>query len=281
MKTIRYGSRGEIVNFLQQMLVNIGYSLDTSSFFGKNVDFAVKEFQRDNSLVVDGIVGPKTWSKLIAANDSFFQYNDKFLSEKDLIDFANKLGLELAVVKAVNEVESSGKGFLANGKPKILFEGHVFWRELKKRGIDPKSIWKEEFKDVLYEKWERKYYKGGAEEYDRLCKAADISTQPGVKEAAYCSASWGSFQIMGYHYKMLGYKSIEEFVEKMNRHERDHLDAFGRFISVVSCRGKKLVEWLKEKDWANFAYGYNGSGYKQNRYDEKLKAAYDRYSVKK
>ena len=44
----------------------------------------------------------------------------------------------------------------------------------------------------------------------------------------------------------------------MNQHERDHLDAFGRFISVVSSHGKKLVEWLKEKEWANFAYGYSG-----------------------
>lgn len=279
MKTIRYGSRGESVNFLQQMLVNIGYNIDTTSFFGKNVDFAVKEFQRENSLVIDGIVGPKTWSKLIAANDNFFKYNDKFLSERDLIGFASQLGLELAVVKAVNEVESSGKGFLTDGRPKILFEGHVFWRELKKRGKDPKSLWKEEFKDVLYEKWERKYYKDGTGEYDRLEKAIRISNQPGVKEAAYCSASWGSFQIMGYHYSMLGYKSIEEFVEKMNHHERDHLEAFGRFISVTSSRGKKLAERLKEKNWANFAFGYNGSGYKQNRYDEKLKTACDRYSI--
>ena len=279
MKTIRYGSQGENVYFLVQMLINSGYNLQASNYFGKGVDLAVKDFQLKNSLVVDGIVGQKTWSKIIAANNDIFQYNNKFLSEKDLIDFANQLGLELAVVKAVNEVESSGKGFLTNGRSKILFEGHVFWRELAKRGIDPKALLNDNIKDVLYKTWERKYYKGGAAEYDRLEKAARISTLPGVKEAAYCSASWGAFQIMGYHYKMLGYISIDDFVEKMNRNERDHLEAFGKFISVVSFRGKSLVEWLKEKNWANFAHGYNGSGYKQNRYDEKLKSAYNKYSL--
>lgn len=278
MKTIRFGSRGKDVHFLQQLLRGSGYNVQLSNYFGKELDSAVRNFQLKNSLVVDGIVGAKTWSKLIAANKEFLQYNDKFLSEKDLIDFSSQYSLELAVVKAVNEVESSGKGFLLDGRPKILFEGHVFWRELKKRGIDPKSILKEEFKDVLYERWERKYYKGGIGEYDRLEKATRISNLPGVKEAAYCSASWGAFQIMGYHNKMLGYKSIEEFVEKMKIHERNHLDAFGRFISTVSSNGKKLVDWLRIKKWDRFAYGYNGSGYEQNMYDRKLKTAYEKYS---
>jgi hypothetical protein len=61
------------------------------------------------------------------------------------------LGVEPEVVMAVAEVESSGDGFLPTGEPKILFEPHIFWRELKKRGIDPKTITGVE--DILYEKW--------------------------------------------------------------------------------------------------------------------------------
>lgn len=279
MRTLRYRSRGEEVNFLEQILNRMGYQLVVSNFFGQDTDLAVKDFQLKNQLVVDGIVGLKTWAKLIAADKDIFKVNDKFLSEKDLIDFAAHLALELAAVKAVNEVESSGKGFLAEGRPRILFEGHVFWRELKKRNLDPKTLWAVDFENVLYEKWTRKYYQGGAAEYDRLEKAARISSLPGVKEAAYCSASWGAFQIMGFHYKNLGYFSIDNFVERMNLHEREHLAAFGRFISSTSFSGKKLVDWLREKNWANFAHGYNGSGYKKNKYDLKLKSAYEKYSI--
>lgn len=279
MNTLRYRSRGEEVNFLEQILYRMGYPLVVSNFFGKDTDLAVKDFQLKNNLVVDGIVGLKTWAKLINADKDIFKLNDKFLSEKDLIDFASHFAVELPAVKAVNEVESSGKGFLAEGRPRILFEGHVFWRELKKRGIDPKALWTSGFEDVLYETWTKKYYRGGEAEYERLEKAARISNLPGVKEAAYCSASWGAFQIMGFHFKNLAYSSIEDFVERMNLHEREHLAAFGKFISYTGFSGKKLVEWLREKNWKNFAHGYNGSGYEQNKYDLKLKAAYEKYSI--
>ncbi len=277
MNTIRLRSRGQEVHFLAELLEKLGYKVLVSNYFGADIDAAVKDFQLKNSLVVDGVVGLKTWMKLIEKEKQIITSNDKLLSEKDLVDFASQFGLELASVKAVNQVESSGKGFLVYGKPRILFEGHVFWKELKKRNIEPNSFLSSLSQDVLYEKWTKKYYRGGEGEYDRMEKAASISALPGTKEAAYCSASWGSFQIMGYHFKSLGYNSIDNFVSAMNDHEREHLAAFGKFISMKSISGKKLIDWLKEKNWGKFAEGYNGSEYKKNKYDEKLKAAYNRY----
>ena len=52
----------------------------------------------------------------------------KTLQESDFIEAANLLNCEVEAVKAVAEVESSGSGFLSNGKPKILFERHYFHR---------------------------------------------------------------------------------------------------------------------------------------------------------
>jgi len=194
-------------------------------------------------------------------------------------DFGVKNNLELAVVKAVNQVESRGKGFFVGGEPAILFEGHVFWRQLVKRGIDPKTLVNEGSKDVLYKSWTRKHYLGGSKEYTRLNKAANLKDSKAVKEAAYCSASWGAFQIMGYHYEHLGYPSIENFVDKMYEHEREHLGAFGKFIDVNRYKGKNLTHWLRTKNWANFARAYNGPGYKKNKYDEKLEAAYRKFNT--
>ncbi|MEW7278685.1 N-acetylmuramidase family protein [Aquimarina sp. 2201CG1-2-11] len=279
MKVIRYRSRGRDVHYLEEILTKLGYQVYVSNFFGKDTHRAVIDFQKKNDLVVDGIVGLKTWSKLIEAKKDLTIYNDKLLSEQDVKDFANELGLELAMVKAVNEIESSGRGFLVCGRPRILFEGHVFWKQLKKRGVSPEQFVSEHNKDVLYKKWTKIHYKGGPREYDRLEKADGISTDPAFHDAAYSSASWGSFQIMGYHYASLGYDSIDHFVSKMNSHEREHLKAFGKFVSVTSFKGKKLLDWIKEKKWAKFAEGYNGPGYKKNKYDTKLKKAYDRYRI--
>lgn len=277
MNTIKLRSRGQEVHFLAEILKKQGYNVLVSNFFGTDIDAAVKDFQLKNSLVVDGVVGLKTWMKLFEKENQITNSNDKLLSEKDLFDFAGEYNLELAAVKAVNQIESSGKGFLAFGKPRILFEGHVFWSELKKRNIQPNNFLNSLSQDVLYEKWTKKYYRGGEGEYERMEKAASISALPGTKEAAYCSASWGAFQIMGYNYKNLGYNSIDSWVSAMNEHEREHLAAFGKFISMKSISGKKLIDWLREKNWDKFAEGYNGSGYKKNKYDEKLKAAYSKY----
>ncbi|GAB1452090.1 N-acetylmuramidase family protein [Draconibacterium sp.] len=277
MNTIKYRSRGQEVHFLAELLAKLGYKVLVSDYFGTDIDAAVKDFQLKNNLVVDGVVGLKTWMTLIEKDKQSVNANSKLLSEKDLIDFADRYNLELAAVKAVNQIESSGKGFLAFGKPRILFEGHVFWNELKKRNLQPNSFLNSLTQDVLYEKWTKKYYRGGEGEYERMERAAGISASPLAKEAAYCSASWGAFQIMGYNFKNLGYNSIDNWVSAMNEHEREHLAAFGKFIAMKSISGKKLVDWLKEKNWAKFAEGYNGSGYKKNKYDEKLKAAYNKY----
>ena len=164
------------------------------------------------------------------------------------------------------KVESSGKGFLSDGRPRILFEGHVFWRELKKRGIDPTQFVNEFTQNVLYKKWTKVHYVGGAKEYARLEKAAGMSDISGVHDAAYASASWGSFQIMGYHFEALGYASIDTFVANLYEHEREHLKAFAAFIKVNG-----LLSSLKNKDWAKFARGYNGSSFAKYKYDEKLR----------
>lgn len=273
MKTIRYKSRGFSVYFLEELLSKLGYKVYISYYFGLDSHHAIKDFQQKNNLVIDGIVGLKTWSKLFVAEQEFLAHNSKFLSENDLINFANEYNLELAAVKAVNEVESSGKGFFVDGQPKILFEGHVFWRELKKRKIDPNTLLDKNSKDVLYKKWTRKYYLGGTKEYTRLEKAANLKNSKEVHNAAYSSASWGSFQIMGYHYQSLGYKSINDFVSKIKKHEREHLKAFGKFLEV-----NNLIAHLKNKNWAKFARGYNGSGYEINKYDQKLAKAYKKYN---
>ena len=63
--TIKYGSHGSDVTYLQQCLATKGYELGAiDSIFGTRTREAVKAFQAENGLTVDGIVGPKTWAKL-------------------------------------------------------------------------------------------------------------------------------------------------------------------------------------------------------------------------
>ena len=62
---LRRGNRGVYVRYLQEKLVAKLYPAGTADgIFGQNTERAVREFQEENGLGVDGIVGPLTWAKL-------------------------------------------------------------------------------------------------------------------------------------------------------------------------------------------------------------------------
>jgi len=69
--TLRLGSTGIFVTELKQMLSILGYfSGSLNAIFDEETEQAVKAFQHDAGLVVDGIVGPLTWSALDEALDT-------------------------------------------------------------------------------------------------------------------------------------------------------------------------------------------------------------------
>ena len=189
------------------------------------------------------------------------------LTENDFQRVADLLGVEVAVVKAIQAVETGGRGgFVAPGRPVILFEGHIFWHELKKQGFNPERYGAGN-ENILYLKWEKGHYYGGMKEYERLEKAREIH-----KEAADASTSWGMFQVMGFNYAMCGYGSVEEMVKDMCVGEDKQLEAFARFVKLA-----RLQSCLEQKDWAGFTRRYNGPGYAQNQYDKKLEGAYRKF----
>ena len=66
--TLKKGSTGSGVKTMQTKLIAKGYSCGSTGAdgaFGVNTEAAVKKFQKEKGLVVDGIVGPRTWGKLL------------------------------------------------------------------------------------------------------------------------------------------------------------------------------------------------------------------------
>ncbi|AHG21267.2 peptidoglycan-binding protein [Chania multitudinisentens RB-25] len=171
------------------------------------------------------------------------------------------LGVPGAVVQAVAEVESAGAGMLPDGRPKILFERHVFRRLLLEKGVKVDGLPADLVNRVAGG------YSSGAAEHDRLARAVEIE-----RECALQSCSWGAFQIMGYHWNLLKYPNLQAFINAMYNSEADQLEAFVRFINANSA----LVKALRALDWAAFAKGYNGAGYASNNYDKKMAAAFSR-----
>lgn len=257
---LRAGDRGDQVATLQKQLNAAGYPVEVSHLYDEETEKAVQAFQMARGLVDDGIAGPKTLGALRGAP------NAKHLSTADLAKAADLLGVPLASVRAVNEVESRGLGMLPDGRPVILFERHVFWDRLKVHGIDPAAQVAAP-RNILSQT--PGGYAGGAAEYVRLASAAQIHWAAAVE-----ATSWGAFQIMGHHWDDLAYPDLPSFMEAMERSEADQLEAFVRFIQADPA----LLAALKGRKWAAFAKIYNGPNYAKNLYDAKLAQAYAKYA---
>ncbi len=270
MTKLQHGDRGQAVLQLQKQLNAQGAKLFADGDFGDETEKAVRAYQRKVGLVADGIAGPKTLAALAGADCRLL------LRNVTLVAAADRLGVELAVVYAVNEVESLGQGFLDNGKPKILFERHVMYQRLalpRAEGDDAEAL--QLHADALAALHPHLVnprpggYAGGSAEHQRLAQARMLDAT-----SADESTSWGAFQIMGYHAERLGYASVDDFVSRMAKDENEQFEAFVRFIEADPA----LHKALKGKKWAQFAKAYNGPAYARNLYDVKLERAYERHA---
>ncbi|RQS27981.1 DUF3380 domain-containing protein [Burkholderia sp. Bp8992] len=260
-KTLRLGDRGADVSYLQRQLIAAGARLDTDAIYGSATRNAVVAFQATHGLVADGIAGPKTWSTLSAG-----RRDPRHLTDADLQRASDRLQVDIAAVRAVNEVESKGAGFLPDGRPVILYERHIMYRQLAAAGLDADAL-AAKYPALINPK--RGGYAGDAAEYARLASASQISAACALE-----ATSWGAFQIMGFHWKALGYPDVFAFVDAMKVSEAEQLEAFVRFVLA----DKVMLAALRGKKWAKFAELYNGKAYAENLYDVKLERAFDRYS---
>ena len=193
----------------------------------------------------------------------------KVLTEEAIREAANNLGVDVACVKAVAEVESLGNGFNSTGMVKILFERHKFYKFIAQKYGVPKANQLAAMHPDICSPKAGGYTSSTATEHKRLDKAIAID-----RECAMKSASWGRFQVMGFNYAAAGFANVEDFCVAMWKSEDEHLRAFVNFIKA----NPNMHQHLKNRNWAGFANAYNGPAYAQNKYDTKLAAAYRKYS---
>jgi hypothetical protein len=190
-----------------------------------------------------------------------FKGKAKRIEDIDLPMIGRTIGVGEDEIHAILDVESAGTGFDSQGRPKMLFEPHVFWREL---GPGPKRD-AAAAQGLAYPCWKPGAYP--KDSYPRLIKSMAID-----ENAALRSASWGLGQIMGFNHAAAGYPSARAMVEDFLDDEDRHLAAMVRFVVT-----NRLDDELRRHDWAGFARGYNGPGFAKNGYDRKLAAAFARW----
>jgi hypothetical protein len=285
MPTLKQGSSGPAVKKLQNDLKALGFDPGgADGKFGAGTKKAVIAFQKSRGLNPDGSAGPITLSAIEQAlagsspaapvdgtttTTGPGSTSPTLLTEADFVAAAKLLKCDVAAIKAVAEVESAGNGFLSDGRVKILFEGHQFYKFTK-------GAFAQSHPTICHKKWTKVHYtKGpnadvrGAGELARLEQAMALN-----RSAALMSASYGKFQIMGFNFPVCGFSNVNDFYDAMKLSEGSQLQAFCSYII-----GNSIDDELREHKWAGFARRYNGSEYWKNKYDQKLAAAHKKYSA--
>lgn len=190
------------------------------------------------------------------------------LTEQDYQEVARELNVEVAAIKAIVEIEAgtAHKGFHAPGKPIINFDISMFRQFANRNGVKLGS-YSRTHSEVFGRPNIRRYGSQQAAQHARLEQAMTIDRKTAIQ-----GTFWGMFQLGGFNWKLCGCKSMDEFVEKMSRSERDQLELFAKFIINTG-----LDRHLRAKNWAQFARIYNGPSYAARGYHTKMARAYSKY----
>ena len=221
---------------------------------------------------------------------------------------AKEIGVEKEVLQAVAEVESGSRGSFQRENPKhatILYERHYFKNFITKvstvnnpnntvtvKGIaslngeensseitvtntdyriNQKDIKKRVFQEAskyFSDKYPELIGNPGnynTNSYNKLQEAKRLDESFAIQ-----SCSWGKFQVMGNHHRLL-YSTPQELEIAQNQCELQHLQLFKSYL-----KNSNIIDDMKNKNWREIARKYNGSEYETNNYHTKMENSYKR-----
>ena len=182
------------------------------------------------------------------------------LEDRDFLTFKRALDVDEDTIRAFLEVEAAGSGFDSAGRPKMLFEPHVFYRNLS---VPERTQAVEQ--GLAYKRWGQDSYP--SDSYPRLLKAMLID-----ETAALRSASWGIGQVLGENHVSVGYRTPQQMVLAAMQSEEDQVHMMLDFIVANS-----IDDDLRARRWDVVARIYNGPGYAAHGYHTRLAAAYRKW----
>lgn len=182
------------------------------------------------------------------------------LDDLDIPRIGSTIGVGEDEVHAFMDVEAAGDGFDDEGHPKMLFEPHVFYRNLSGAERDEAVA-----QGLAYSRWRSGNYP--RDSYPRLKAAIQIN-----KDAALKAASWGLGQILGENYAICNYETPEAMVLAFMEDEAEHLQAMIDFIIA-----NNIDDDLRAHRWETVARVYNGPGYAVHNYHGRMAAAFRKW----
>jgi len=201
----------------------------------------------------NGATGNSEWERTLSV---LTNKDAPAVNANDITVFASRLGCTTKQLQAVAKVESNGGGFTKTGLPKQLFERHKFHKYSGGK-----------WTPSVFSQVKRGGY-SGSDTWERFRLALEKDPT-----AAFMSASWGKFQVMGFNWDDLGYPNVFSMVWTLAQSEADHYEMLCRFIEANNMKHAIQALSTDPESCREFARKYNGPQYEKNNYHTKLAEA--------
>lgn len=190
------------------------------------------------------------------------------LTDADFANAAILLAVPEASVRALAEVGTSGPLFMDDGRPTIFYDAQVFHRLTN--GIHVAATGPDASPLSVPPGDNRFAGKAGAYQYERLAAALALD-----ETAALQATFWGAYRVPGTDFAVVGFANVQDMIESIVAGAANQLLALVRII-----QDKELEEMLRglPDSSAKLAEAYVGRGYRANKFDSKIAAAFNRYT---
>lgn len=212
----------------------------------------VQELQTAIGTKPDGAFGELSRKALVT---HFVNASPAKVTDGQIAAIALRLGCSAKQIRAVGQVESSGSGFDRDGRPKILFERHIFHRLTG--GVWSPSLFSQS--------------DAGGYSVDSWVKlGAACAKDP---DAAFSACSWGKFQVLGTYWDRFGFQSPYALAYSTVTGEAAHYELLALYVEKFGLADELRALSIDSATCRAFAKGYNGPAYEAGGYHLKLAAA--------
>lgn len=191
----------------------------------------------------------------------------KQLEDIDIPKVGALVGINEDRMHAIMDVEAGGDGFDSIGRPKMLRETHIFYREL---AFSPGKQQLAVSQGLATTHWVRNYPK---ESYPDLRRMMAIDEMAALK-----SCSWGMGQIMGFNHLLAGYDTVSKMVEAFAEDEEHQLAGIVGFIERAGLSPAARAISSNPETCRAFGRGYNGEAYASQGYHTRIAGRYSWWS---
>lgn len=240
MATYTIGSSGSEVKKLQEALNNKGYNLATDSIYGEKTAAAVKDYQKKNGLMVDGIAGSETLGSLYGSTKQQTQQQDTNTpAPTDYKDYTYDPGSNEAYQKALAALQQANAA-----TPTYTPSYDKQLEDLYEKIVNREPFTYDLNADMLYDQYQAQYTRLGQQ-----------AMQDTMGQAAALTGGYGSTYAQG-----AGQQAYNEYLAQLNNIVPDlYNQAYGRYQDEGTAMQQQyaMLGDLADDEYAKYNDAYN------------------------